>query len=461
MKALCVTFLSGLLVAGGFHTTHLQAKEVAGDFSDVAAEAIPAVVSIKVKIPQKTFGPWGNDQDFDLFQQFFRQRNAAPVIGQGSGFIISSDGYLLSNTHVVQGASEITVTTNDGREFPAKVIGTDPSTDVAVLKIESNNLPYLKLGNSDDLRVGQWVIAIGNPLGLQATLTVGVVSAKGRNNLDLTSVEDFIQTDASINHGNSGGPLLNIDGQVIGMNTAIFTAMANGGSMGIGMAIPSNIAKLIMDEIIHDGHVSRGYLGVTLQPVDSNLAKAFGLDRVEGALVADVQQNSPADKIGLKAGDIIMKFNQKPVSSGAALRTAISLLKPGTKATLTVLREGKTEDYTVELGNFPQAKPVAAATPTPPQTNTYGFSVDALTPEIARQLGNQSLEGVVITHVDPNSLGALAGLKQGAIIVAINKKPITSVEQFNQELKNTPQDKPVLFLIRQGEFTKFVSIKIG
>lgn len=461
--------MAGLLTVGSFAIVpSSSAREVIADFSDVAQEAIPAVVSIKIKMAQqptpfsqRLFGQReeDNSQRPDLFQHFFGMpRDSAPIISQGSGFIVSPDGYILSNTHVVNDALEINVTLNDGREFVAKLVGTDPNTDVAVIKIDGKDLPHLKFANSDALKVGQWVIAIGNPLGLQATLTVGVVSAKGRNNLDLTKVEDFIQTDASINHGNSGGPLLNADGEVVGMNTAIVTSLGGGG-LGIGLAIPSNIAKLIMNELITDGTVSRGYLGVTLQPVDNDLAKAFGLDRAEGALVADVQKGSPAAQIGIKQGDIIIKFNNSPVSSGAALRTSVSLIKPGTKTSVVILRDGKSQDLVVELGDFPQEKVVNNYVA--PQINHLGFSIDNLTPEITKQLNLQDGQGVLITQVDPNGIAALAGLKQGAVILSVNKKVVSTTAQFDEELKNTPQDKPILFLIRQGEQVRFVSVKLG
>lgn len=472
--------LVGLMALGSMTpvATNLYAAEVnaPSDFTVVAKEAMPAVVSIRVKTPQKqstfTITPWGGSNDDsqdqfgsnDMFNFFFgnprRQSpiDRSPSIGQASGFIVSADGQILTNAHVVQDASDITVITNDGREFTAKLIGADSNTDVAVIKIDAKDLPYLKFGNSDDLQVGQWVAAIGNPLGLQASLTVGVVSAKGRNNLDLARVEDFIQTDAAINRGNSGGPLLNMNGQVIGMNTAIVSSEVGGGYMGIGFAIPSNLTKHVMEELLADGTASRGFMGVTLQPVDNNLAQAFGLDKAEGALVADVQKDSPASKAGIKQGDIILKLNGQNVTSGAGLRTAVSLIKPGTSITLTVLRDGKTQQIKMEVGAFPDAKATAAAAD---KTNKLGFTVSALTPELSNQLGLQGIQGVVITKIDPNSIAAFAGIKKGTVILAVNQKRVSTVDEFNQELKNTPEGKPILFLIRQGDQTRFVSMKFG
>lgn len=290
----------GLMCTVAFPHFEAQGKEAQSDhapqdFRSVAKKAIPAVVSIKVKSGSKKSlaNSWSSDEDAadlfndDFFQRFFgiprqkgRDHSDSQVIGQASGFIVSPDGVVLTNNHVVDEAKEILVTLNDGREFPAKVIGQDPNTDIAVVKIDAKDLPYVTLGNSDDLEVGQRVAAIGNPLGLQATLTSGVVSATGRNNLDLTRWEDYIQTDAAINRGNSGGPLLNLNAEVIGMNTAIVTDMGSGGYMGIGFAIPSNMLKHVMEELMSNGKVNRGFLGVVLQQMDNNLAKAFHLNKI-------------------------------------------------------------------------------------------------------------------------------------------------------------------------------------
>ena len=326
------------LAAFDCHAASTIQPQVYKDFTQVAKDAIPAVVSIRVKGKQN--GSSNDDQQdpYEFFndpfwQKFFgnSQKNQVeqqPVVGQASGFIVSPDGYILTNGHVVKDMSEIIVVTNDGKEYPAKVIGADSNTDIALIKIDAKDLPYLKLANSDDLEVGQWVVAIGNPLGLQASLTAGVVSAKGRNNLDLSRIEDYIQTDAAINRGNSGGPLLNLDSQVVGMNTAIVTNMATGGYMGIGFAIPSNLLSAVMQDLKLDGTFKRGYMGVTLQQVDESLAQAFGLKTAEGALIADVSKDSPADKAGLKQGDIILKYNNNKIANIGALRNAIAIMKP-------------------------------------------------------------------------------------------------------------------------------------
>ena len=353
--------------------------------------------------------------------------------------------------------TEITVVLNDGREFPAKVIGQDPNTDVALLKIDAKNLPFVKLGNSDNLEVGQWVVAIGNPLGLQASLTVGVVSAKGRNNLDLSRIEDYIQTDAAINRGNSGGPLLNLDSEVVGMNTAIVTNMATGGYMGIGFAIPSNLLKSVMDELKETGSFKRGYMGVVLQQVDNDLAQAFGLEKAEGALIAEVAKDSPADKAGLKQGDIVIKYNNIPVTNIGAFRNAVSLMRPGTVVTLTVLRNGKPLDIKVSLEQFPSTE-IAAATA---RDNKLGIEVENLTADVASKLGYSNDKGVVISKVVPGGPASWAGLKKGALILEVNKKKTTTVDEFNGALQQTEANKPVLLLIKQGDVTRYISFKVG
>jgi len=271
--------------------------------------------------------------------------------GQGSGFIISKDGYILINNHVVGDADLIKVKLSDGREFKAKVIGTDPQSDVAVIKIDATNLPVLRLGDSDKLEVGEWVIAIGNPFGLSQTVTVGVVSAKGRSRIGINDYEDFIQTDAAINPGNSGGPLVNIHGEAVGMNTAIFSR--SGGYMGIGFAIPINMAKAIKDQLLKKGKVTRGWLGVVIQDIDEELAKSFGLEKTEGVLIAEVSEGSPAEKAGLKQGDIILRLNGKKVDDLGELRNKIALTAPGTKVKLEVLRENKRRTIQVTIGEQP------------------------------------------------------------------------------------------------------------
>lgn len=455
----------------GSPLTAQSAKELektSDDFISVAEASIPAVVFIQVKSKSKAklFSYNGNEVDSldffseDMFGRFFgiprRESYSSPQLGQASGFIISPDGYVLTNNHVVRDQATISVQLNDGREFTAKVIGEDQSTDLALIKIDAENLPYLKLGDSDHLKIGQWVVAIGNPLGLQASLTVGVVSAKGRSNLDIAKVEDFIQTDAAINRGNSGGPLLNLKGDVIGINTAIATNMSSG-YLGIGFAIPSNIAKHVVDQLLDTGSVTRGFLGVTLQSVDHNLAQAFELKKAEGVLIADVIKDSPAFKAGLKQGDIIVRYNEHAVDNIGSFRNAVALQKPGTKMQLTILRNKQNLEIPVEIARFPEDGKIAKEDT---QENPFGFEVKTLTPELAKSLGINQESGVAITNILPSSPASFVGLKKGTIILAINQKKVSSIEEFNKELQATAKDKPVLFLINQNGSMRFISLKV-
>lgn len=445
----------------------LPGKETVADFRGVAKQAIPAVVSIKVQ-SQKKSSPFGDSTQGEDLSQYFGgsdlwryfglpqgETKSKPFVGQASGVIVSPDGYILTNSHVVHNMDNIAVQMTDGREFTAKVLGEDPNSDLALIKIDAKDLPHLSLGNSDDLEVGQWVAAIGNPFGLQATLTVGVVSAKSRNNLDIARYEDFIQTDAAINQGNSGGPLVTLDGEVIGINTAIATTTSSG-YLGIGFAIPSNMARHVMDEILSDGKISRGLLGVSLQSIDYNLAKAFGLKKVEGALVANVVKNSAADKAGLQVEDIILKYNDRPVENAATLRNAVYMMKPGTKMTLSVLRKDQMTNIPVTVGEFTETATAAAA---PASKSQFGIEVGNLTSEIAQAMGYTQDQGVVILKVNPNSPAGMAGLKKGALILSVNRQKISNIDDYNRALSQTTQDAPVLLQIKQGDHYLFVSLQ--
>lgn len=439
------------------------------DFIEVAKKAIPAVVSIRVKAGPEViyYDQPGQPQDSmeffgdEFFQHFFRgmprqqPRRQEPQIGQGSGVIVAPDGYVLTNGHVVHNAEEIMVYLDDGREYPAQLIGEDDSTDLALIKIDGKDLPYVELANSDELEVGQWVVAIGTPLGLQATLTAGVVSAKGRNNLDLANIEDFIQTDAAINRGNSGGPLLNLDAKVVGINTAIVANGGVGGHMGIGFAIPSNMAQRVMEQLRANGKVSRGFMGVVLQGIDQDLAQAFELLKVEGALVAEVSTDSPAERAGLQQGDIILAYEGRSVANIAALRNAVAMMEPGTKLVLSVLRDGEMVEIVVDLGSHP-----GLGEPSEVTQSFLGFQVEVLTPEITQALGLGGEEGVVINFVEPGSAAQFAGLKKGALLLALNKQPVTTVEEFNAAMESVDPEKPVLLLVKQGELTRFISLRV-
>lgn len=446
------------------------------DFRSTAKKTLPAVVSIRVQSKKKSSFNGNDSQDsFDFFGgndlwNFFGiprrdSSRSQAVMGQGSGVLVKPDGTILTNRHVVHDMDSILVQLTDGREFKAKILGEDLNSDIAVIKIEADQLPFLILGDSDKLEVGQPVAAIGNPFGLSATLTAGVVSAKGRNNLDISPYEDFIQTDAAINRGNSGGPLVNLEGEVIGINTAIATAgsdsgfgsMGGAGFMGIGFAIPSKLAKHVMEEIVSDGKVTRGFLGVTLQSVDYNLAQAFGLNKVEGALVTSVSKGSPAEKAGLQVEDMILKYNGQPVENAAALRNAAFISKPGTQVMLTVFRKDKTIEVPLMVGDFGKEELVAQAT----QKSDLGVEVENLTPDTAKTLGYTQDQGVIITKVYPNTPAAWAGLKKGALIVAVNRQKTENVEQFQKAMQSSLKERPVLLQIKEGERTLFLSIRIG
>lgn len=445
-------------------------RQVAKGFSGIAKEATPAVVYIecqptaKEQTPQRRSkkGPYENPFDYfndEFFNRFFgmpekEDESKKSTTVRGSGFIISSDGYIVTNYHVVENCSKVNVTLHNGRKVVASIVGTDPRTDLAVIKIEEKNLPFLTFGDSDTLEVGEWAIAIGNPFGLQATVTVGVVSAKGRNQLNITDFEDFIQTDAAINPGNSGGPLLNIDGKVIGINTAIVSG--SGGYMGIGFAIPSSMAIRIKDQLIKNGSVVRGFLGVTLQPIDSDLATFYKLDKVQGAIVSDVTKNSPAEVAGLKQEDIILSYNNIPIESLSSFRNAVSLMSPGTKLHLTVLRDGKVIDVNMTIGAVPEELGGANA-----PAQKLGIQVQPLTPDVAQQYGFTNEKGVVITSVKPGSLAAEAMLRPGVIIVSINRQKISNLDEFNSALQDAFNEGKLLLMVRQGDVFRFVTIPLA
>ena len=439
-------------------------EQVSKAFTMVAKKATPAVVFIKVQCntPQEEeYGnPYGQQNPFDFGDDFFnrffgappRQQRPVPQMSQGSGFFVSADGYVMTNAHVIKGADKITVVLTDGREMDATAVGADPHTDIAIIKVEGKEFPHLQLGDSDAIDVGEWVVAIGTPFQLEASLTVGVVSARGRQNLRITDYEDFIQTDAAINPGNSGGPLLDLKSQVIGINTAIVSR--SGGYMGIGFAIPSNMARQIMEQIIEKGVVTRGFLGVSLQPVDKDIADAFNLSRPEGALISEVIKDSPADKAGIKQGDIIVEYNKMPLKSLQNFRKDISMMAPGSTVQLKVNRKGEIVPITVLLGS------AADNSASEGVVQKLGMEIENLTPEVAKQLGySNKEEGVVITKVKPGSLAALAGLRPGFLIQAVNHRKVTSVSDFNDAITQM-ENKRALFLIRQGNATRFYSIKM-
>ena len=434
-------------------------------FTQIAEKAMPATVFIKAEIsqPQQETTPLFQDE---FFRRFFggspfqqSPQESQPQIAGGSGFLITSDGYLVTNNHVIKDASSITVVLDDGREYTATIKGTDSRTDLALLKIDEKNLPFLTFGDSDALKIGELAIAIGNPCGLGATLTTGVISAKGRQDLGIAAYEDFIQTDAAINPGNSGGPLLNIRGEVIGVNTAIYTK--SGGYMGIGFSIPSYMAQNVIDQILDSGAVKRGYLGIVLQPLDKDLAEALSLDNQEGALVSDVVKGSAASKAGLQSGDIILQYNGKLVKNVAKLRNEIGMMNPNTPVKLGILRDGEKMTLDATLGALDEE--IASAE----LIQKLGMEVENLTPELASRLGYSNLiEGLVITKVKGGSPAANVGLRSGLLItgVAIKgsaQKSVRNVTEFEDALKELGDNKFLILIVRQQNFQRYYTVKVG
>lgn len=444
-------------------TTYLEQTSKA--FTEISKKATPAVVFIKAQYTSEESAepenPFDNFND-EFFKHFFHnprrgfKPQPSPQISGGSGFIVTSDGNILTNNHVIKDANKITVITHDGKEYDAKLIGADPKTDLAIIKIDAKNLPFLTFGNSDKLEIGEWVIAIGNPFALQASLTVGVVSAKNRQNLRITDYEDFLQTDAAINPGNSGGPLLNIKGEVIGVNTAIVSQ--SGGYMGIGFAIPSNMAKRVRDQLIDSGSVKRGYLGVFLQEIDKEMSEALGLEKSEGVLISDVTKDSPAEKAGLKQGDIIVEYNGTPVKTLSSFRNDISLLEPGVTLSLKILREGKKESFKIQLGSYPDEAQITQ------QSNQLGIEVSEIkdiSPDVLSRWGYApNTEGVIISNIKRGSNADKAGIKPGMLLMQVNQKKIKSVKDFQESLKGIDKKSHLILLIRYQNITRFISIKL-
>ena len=436
-------------------------KSNALGFAPLLKPILPAVVSISssriVKVPQS---PFFNDP---FFQQFFGgQSPHAPEEqrerGLGSGVIISPDGYILTNNHVVEKSTDIKVMLPDKRQFPGKVIGTDPQTDIAVVKIATTGLPTISLGDSSKLEVGDYCFAIGNPFGVGETATMGIVSATGRNGLSIEDYEDFIQTDAAINPGNSGGALVNALGELVGINTAILSG--GGGNQGIGFAIPINMAKYVMDQILKHGKVVRGYIGVGIQDVTPELARVFHVTAEKGALVSNVDPNSPGGKAGLQRGDVITEIDGQPVQGANDLRLKVGTMTPGTTVHLKVNRNGEMRDLSFALGEAPAGKTAANnAGGTPENSSMRGVQVDELTNDIRQQLGLKSdVKGVVVTNVSDDSPAADAGLQRGDVIEQINRQPVNSVADY-QRLVSQAGKQSIVLLINRGGNTTFLVVQ--
>lgn len=437
-------------------------------FVAVAKMAKASVVNISsvrksAQSSQRFFNPFFDDPFFRrFFGEEFERRLPIPrerrEQGLGSGVIVSPDGYILTNNHVVEQADEIKVLLPDKRSFKAKVIGTDPKTDVAVIKIDASNLPTLAWGDSSQLQVGEIVLAVGNPFGLNQTVTMGIISAVGRANMGIVDYEDFIQTDAAINPGNSGGALVNLKGELIGINTAIFSR--SGGFMGIGFAIPSKMAKSVMDSLIKHGKVVRGWLGVSIQEVTYDLAKEFGAADTNGALVADVLEDGPAAKAKLHRGDIITAYNGTAVKDPTHLRSMVADTPPNTTVTLTILRDKQTRDIKVTVGELPKDLAKASRGGSESGRGEHalaGVTVEPLSQDHPGQSGRKE-SGVVVTDVEPDTPADRAGLRPGDIIREINRKPVRTVQDFDRLVDQLEPRAPVLLLLSRGNATIFLSI---
>ena len=431
--------------------------------AEVTAAVKPAIVNISTTRTIKVSG--GGDPFFDdpFFKKFFgdqfgRQRQQPKEhksAGLGSGVIVSADGYIITNSHVIKDADEIKVTLTDKKEYTGRVIGSDPKTEIAVVKIEATDLPTVSWGNSDALQVGEVVLAVGNPYGLNQTVTMGIVSALGRANVGIADYEDFIQTDAAINPGNSGGALVNIKGELVGINTAIYTT--SGGYQGIGFAIPSNMVKSIMDSLIKTGKVVRGWLGVTIQKVTPELAKQFDLKEEAGALVGDIMENSPAEKSGLQRGDIILEYDGKKIEEPYILRNMVANNLPGEEHTALVLRDGKTKKIVITIGELPADAQQTVET-TDVQNVMRGITVQDMSPELAKKLRvPDKIKGVIISDIDESSMAA-GILAQGDVIQEINRKKIIDTKNYTDIVSTIKKDDSVLLLIYRGGASLFVTL---
>ncbi len=454
------------------YTYNIQVPEsVSGEgtaFSGVVKVISPLVVNISTSktIVKKDSAPFSDFFDNPM-KDFFERYNMPKQWKEqslGSGVVVSTDGYIITNNHVVEKADEIKVTLYDQQDFKGKIVGTDPKSDLAIIKISASNLPSIQWGDSDSLQVGEFVLAFGNPYSLGHTVTMGIVSAVGRANVGIADYEDFIQTDAAINPGNSGGPLVNIKGELVGINTAIFSR--TGGYQGIGFAVPSNMVQSIMGQLIKEGKVTRGWLGVTIQNLTPELSKEFDLKKTTGALVTDVFEGSPAYKAGLKRGDVILEINGREIKNVEALRNLVAQSKVDSSIKLAVLRDSKTLAVDVKISEFPQD--VTRLVPDLPQDSMdqeenifAGISVMDLTGEISKQLGlSRTEKGVVVAKVDPYSSGEESGLKKGDVIQEINKKKIKGLDDFNKVIPQLRKGDTILIFLNRGGNKFYVTVKL-
>ncbi len=440
-------------------------------FTAVAKSVTPAVVNITIAAPEQiSDAPDGRDRMEEFFgmpgDPFGPRRHRGPKMprehqrsGMGSGVIVTADGYILTNNHVVDGAKDLTVTLPDKREFKGKVVGADPKTDLAVVKIDGENLPVIPWGDASKLQVGEYVLAVGNPFGLNSTVTLGIVSALGRGRMGITQYEDFIQTDAAINPGNSGGALVNTKGELVGINTAIFSQ--TGGYQGVGFAVPTSMSKPVFDSLIKHGKVVRGYLGIGIQDLTQDLTKSFGLKESKGALVSDVKEDSPAEQAGLKQGDVIIGYNGSPVEDAAALQRLVTKTPIDAKTTITVLRDGHEKELTATIAELPEPTQVAKSGGEEGDYAFAGLAVQDLDRHTAQELGLKGkIQGVVVTGVEPDSGADRAGLMPGDVIREINRKPVKSVQDYEKAASAIKKGENILMLINRRGASLFLSAKV-
>jgi len=436
-----------------------QEKLPVETFAPIVKSVLPAVVNISSsRVVRQEPSPF---PDNPFFRRFFGDQFRVPRERReqslGSGVIVSPEGYILTNNHVIDSATDVRVVLSDKREFKASIVGADPQTDIAVLRVEASDLPAIAMADSSKVQVGDVELAIGNPFGLGQTVTMGIVSATGRGNLGIEDYEDFIQTDAAINPGNSGGALINTQGELIGINTAIISHGAEG-NQGIGFAVPINMARRSMEQILEHGKVIRGWLGISIQDVTASVAKALNLAEPQGALVGDVTPNSPAAKAGIERGDIIIRLNGNVVGDSRLLRLNIADLAPGTTVQLTLLRDGSQREVSVTLGEYPSTQQNAGST-NPDSGPRIGVGIEPLTPEIASQLGiSADTRGVVVVEVQPSSPAADAGLRRGDVIEEVNRNPVSSVSEFQQAVSQSGSG-PLLLLVNRRGNTAFIVVE--
>ncbi len=425
-------------------------QELNNAFIELAANASPAVVTISTERTVRR-------QQMSLFDEFFGRRGPSQPRerefqqrGQGSGVIVDGDGLIMTNHHVIANADTIIVRMSNNVNLGAEVVGSDPSTDIAILRIDAENLPFLEFGDSDALRVGEWVMAIGSPLSqnLNQTVTQGIVSAKGRSNINLVDYEDFIQTDAAINPGNSGGPLINMDGKIIGINTAI--ASRSGGSQGIGFAVPINMAQSVMNSLIESGRVVRAFLGITPENVDDSMARALEMDRARGIFITNVQEGSPAAEAGLRELDVILESDGRAVTDSRQFRTSIASRTPGSQVRLKIFRDGQEMTKTITLGELDQDE--APEVQTESFFEQFGFSVDSFNEEFAERYRLRSnLEGVVVTRVAEGSNAFRQGLREGDLITGVQRQRVRNMQEFSQRMDGVQGGTVLLQLVRQNQ----------